>query len=621
MALLSLRDVRLTLGGPPLLDGVALNIEEGERVCLLGRNGAGKSTLLKMIGGEVSPDSGELALQKGARVAYLPQEVPEGMAGRVVDIVSNPVGTHVAEAPQEHEVNAVLMRLGLNGDDEFEVLSGGLKRRVVLARALATGPDLLLLDEPTNHLDITSIAWLEEFLLRAVPSLLFVTHDRAFLQKLATRIVEIDRGKISSWACDYNTYLERKAAQLEAEEKQSALFDKRLAEEEAWIRRGVKARTTRNEGRVCALERMREERRARRNVVGEVRAQMQEADRSGHMVAETHGVSFGYGNKPIARDLTVRIMRGDKVGIIGPNGSGKTTLLRLLLGQLEPQAGRVKLGTRLQIAYFDQLRAAIDEDASVQQNIAGENDTVLIDGTRRHIIGYLQEWLFSPERARTPARVLSGGERNRLLLAKLFTQPSNVLVMDEPTNDLDLETLELLEELLVNYSGTLLIVSHDRAFLNNVVTSTLAPLDGIIDANDDANNSAAARGLWREYFGGYDDYLRQSAAEKSILETANANAKPAAKSEAALLQRNNANNKPRKLSFKETRELEALPARIEALESEHAQLVEKMSDPEFYKGDAAQSVAVNARLQELEAAQSAAFARWEELDAVASAST
>jgi ATP-binding cassette subfamily F protein uup len=362
---------------------------------------------------------------------------------------------------------------------------------------------------------------------------------------------------------------------------------------------------------------MREERRARRNVVGEVRAQMQEADRSGHMVAETHGVSFGYDNKPIVRDLTVRIMRGDKVGIIGPNGSGKTTLLRLLLGQLEPQAGRVKPGTRLQIAYFDQLRAAIDEDASVQQNIAGENDTVLIDGTRRHIIGYLQEWLFSPERARTPARVLSGGERNRLLLAKLFTQPSNVLVMDEPTNDLDLETLELLEELLVNYSGTLLIVSHDRAFLNNVVTSTLAPLDGIADANDGVNGSEAARGLWREYFGGYDDYLRQSAAEKSILEAANAKAKPANRSEAAPPQRNNANNKPRKLSFKETRELENLPARIEALEAEHAQLVEKMSDPEFYKGDAAQMVAANARLQAIEAEQLAAFARWEELEAVA----
>jgi ATP-binding cassette subfamily F protein uup len=617
MALLSLRDVRLTVGGPPLLDGVALNIEEGERVCLLGRNGAGKSTLLKLIGGEIAPDGGDIALQKGARVAYLPQEVPDDMTGRVLDIVSS---TH--PQPQEHEVNAVLMRLQLDGDAEFETLSGGLKRRVVLARALATGPDLLLLDEPTNHLDITSIAWLEEFLPRAVPSLLFVTHDRAFLQKLATRIVEIDRGKLSSWACDYNTYLERKAAQLEAEEKQSALFDKRLAEEEAWIRRGVKARTTRNEGRVRSLEKMREERRARRNVTGEVRAQMQESDRSGHMVAETHGVSFGYDNKPIVRDLTVRIMRGDKVGIIGPNGSGKTTLLRLLLGQLQPQAGRVKLGTRLQIAYFDQLRAAIDEDASVQQNIAGENDTVLIDGTRRHIIGYLQEWLFSPERARTPARVLSGGERNRLLLAKLFTQPSNVLVMDEPTNDLDLETLELLEELLVNYSGTLLIVSHDRAFLNNVVTSTLAPLDGIVDASagPDANGTSAQSGLWREYFGGYDDYLRQSAAEKSILEAANAKAKPATKSEAAPPGRNDASNKLRKLSFKETRELEALPARIEALEAEHAQLVEKMSDPEFYKGDAAQMVTANARLQAIEAEQIAAFARWEELEAVAARS-
>jgi ATP-binding cassette subfamily F protein uup len=375
-----------------------------------------------------------------------------------------------------------------------------MKRRVLLARALASTPDLLLLDEPTNHLDIESIAWMEEHLVRHVKTMLFVTHDRAFLQNLATRIIELDRGKLLSWNCNYVTYLERKAAAMEAEEKQSALFDKRLAEEEAWIRRGVKARTTRNEGRVRALKEMREERRARREVAGTINVETQQAARSGAVVFEAKNLSFEYSNgAPLLRDFSTAIMRGDKVGLIGANGSGKTTLLRLLLGDLPPQGGTVKQGTRLQLAVFDQMRAALDENKTVQYNVAGENDTVLINGERRHIIGYLQDFLFEPERARSPVSVLSGGERNRLLLAKLFTQPSNVLVMDEPTNDLDLETLDLLEALLVDYPGTLLLVSHDRAFLNNVVTSTIAPL---------------GEGRWSEYIGGYDDWKRQSAAER-----------------------------------------------------------------------------------------------------------
>lgn len=640
MAIINGHDVRLSFGNAPVLDGVQFQIESGERVCLVGRNGEGKSTLLKIINGEIAPDSGEISLQKGARIAYLAQEVPETMSGIVRDVVASVSDPDAAHHVKEYEIDAALHRLGLDGDADFKTLSGGLKRRVLLARALVSEPDLLLLDEPTNHLDIESILWMEDFLLRAPCALLFVTHDRQFLQKLATRIVEIDRGKLASWACDYTTYLERKAAMLQTEAVQNALFDKKLAQEEVWVRKGVKARTTRNEGRVRELKRLRLERSQRREIAGSVRIETQQTERSGHLVVEAENVDYSYENPdieysncdenapqtPLIHDFSTVVMRGDKVGIIGPNGAGKTTMLRLLLGQLKAQKGRVKLGTRLQIAYFDQLRAQLDGDKSVQENVAGKNETVLVNGERRHIIGYLQEWLFTPERARTPASVLSGGERNRLLLAKLFTQPSNVLVMDEPTNDLDIETLDLLEELLVNYVGTLLIVSHDRAFLNNVATSTLAPIGD---------------GKWREYIGGYDDWLRQSKREISFeaaqnTPAQNASAKDALSKNSISRNENSTNEtpsrapknltdsttsalRPRKMSFKETRELEALPAQLEKLEAEHAALVETLSDPEIYRNDAAKAAQSSTRLAQNEAETAATFARWETLEALQNA--
>jgi ATP-binding cassette subfamily F protein uup len=595
MALLSLQDVRLSVGGPALFDGVNFNIESGERVCLLGRNGAGKTTLMRLMSGEIEPDSGEVIFSKGTRRAYLPQDVPPGISGTIEEVVAT--GLEPSEAHETHRVGAVLTRLQLPAEADFSTLSGGMKRRVLLARAIVNEPDLLMLDEPTNHLDIESIAWLEEFLKRQSFALLFVTHDRAFLRALSTRILEVDRGKLFSWECDYNTYLDRKAAALEAEAKQNANFDKLLAQEEVWIRKGVKARQTRNEGRVRALQRLRDERAERRNVQGRVRADIQEADRSGHLVVESKEAAFSYDEKPLIRDFSTRIMRGDKVGFIGPNGCGKTTLLKVLLGQLPPQSGSVKQGTSWQVAYFDQLRAQLDESQTVQWNVAGENDTVLIHGERRHIVGYLQEWLFTPDRIRTPVKVLSGGERNRLLLAKLFTQPANLLVMDEPTNDLDLETLELLENLLVDFSGTLLVVSHDRDFLNNVATSTFSP---------------RGDGTWRDYIGGYDDYARQRDAETSL----NAPKAPAKETKSDTRPQR---ERARRMSFNEKRELEGLPARIEKLEAEHEGLVAKVSDPEFYKGDPAQTVQVNNRISEIEGELENAFARWEELEALSAA--
>ncbi len=613
MAIINVRDVRVSFGNAPVLDGINFQIESGERVSLVGRNGEGKSTLLKLLNRETRPDSGEIALQKGARVSYLAQEVPENTTGIVRDVVSvSPDESH--HQAEDYEVEAALHRLDLDGDAEFATLSGGLKRRVLLARALVSQPDLLLLDEPTNHLDIESILWMEDFLLRAPCALLFVTHDRQFLQKLATRIVEIDRGKISSWSCDYTNYLERKSAMLETEVVQNALFDKKLAQEETWVRKGLKARTTRNEGRVRELKILREERSARREIAGAVRIETQSTERSGHKVIEAIGADYSYPTgeieysndaaKPLIRDFSTVVMRGDKVGIIGPNGTGKTTLLRLMLGQIEPQKGRVKLGTRLQIAYFDQLRAQLDGDKSVQYNVAGENDFVLINGERRHIVGYLQEWLFSPERARTKASVLSGGERNRLLLAKLFTQPSNMLVMDEPTNDLDIETLDLLEDVLVNYAGTLLIVSHDRAFLNNVVTSTISPIGD---------------GKWRETVGGYDDYLRQNQNEKADLERRKNASQKLAVATQTTKQEPKMTARARKMSFKETRELAELPSLLEKLEAEHAQLIAFLSNGEIYKTDAQKAAQSSTRLKQIEAETALTFARWEELETMQSA--
>jgi len=589
MALLSLREIRVAFGGPPLLEGASLQIEPGDRICLLGRNGTGKSTLLRVVNGEIAPDEGEIVRQQGVTVALVPQESPPGLSGTVYEVVSGGPGMAVEKA---------ISRLGLSPGADFGTLSGGMQRRVLIARALSRESDILLLDEPTNHLDIDGIAWLENFLLREARTLLFVTHDRMFLRKLATRIVELDRGRLRDWACDYDTYLERREADLAAESAQRARFDKRLAEEETWIRRGVKARTTRNEGRVRALERMREERRARREQVGAVRMQAQRAVPSGRLVVEARGVEAGYGDHPVIRDFSTTILRGDRVGIIGPNGSGKTTLLRVLLGDLPPRIGTVRLGTRLTVAYSDQLRERLDEEKTVAENLGDGNDTVTVNGRPRHVIGYLQDVLFSPDRARSPVRVLSGGERNRLQLAKLFTKPFNLLVLDEPTNDLDIETLDLLEGLLLEYTGTLLLVSHDRAFLNNVVTSTLV---------------IAADGTVTEYVGGYDDWLKQrgEGVPPGTGTTPSPREKPRPKREGT-----------RKLSFKEQRERSELPGRIRdaeagiaTLEAERDELQRSMADPAFYRRDGARVAQARARLEAVQAGIEEAYHRWESLEA------
>ena len=598
MALLSLQDVNIGFGRPLLIEHANLQIERGEKVCLLGRNGTGKSTLLKLINGDLIPDSGEIVRQKGMHTAYLSQEIPKELHGTVFDIVSD--GFEIPdrckstrntdqEWKRQHRVEKVLSQMQLDADAEFTTLSSGLKRRVLLARGLVCDPDILLLDEPTNHLDVDSIGWLEEFLLRYGGTILFVTHDRTFLKKLATRIIELDRGSLSSWACDYETFLVRKQAVLDAEESQQAVFDKKLAQEEIWVRQGIKARRTRNEGRVRALEDMRNARRERRQVMGTVRMQTQEAERSGALVIKVEDVAYCYDTKPIISGFSAAIMRGDKIGIIGPNGSGKTTLLRLLLGELSPQQGNVRQGTRLNITYFDQLRSQLKEDKSVYDNVGDGNDVVTINGKSRQVISYLQDFLFFPNRVRVPVNALSGGERNRLLLARLFTRPSNVLVMDEPTNDLDIETLELLEELLLDYQGTLLLVSHDRTFLNNVVTSTFV---------------FEEEGRVSEYIGGYDDWQRQSEARKK-----NVAEEISAKTESARKQC----ERPRKLSFKEQRELEALPQRIEILEAEQHQLYQAMGDPMFFQKGKDEIANVKARVSSLERELAEAYQRWETL--------
>jgi len=595
MALLSLRGVQLSFGGPKVLDGVDLMIEAGDRVCLLGRNGEGKSTLLRLINGEIEPDEGEILRQQGLRVSRLPQDVPEGHGGTVADEVAEglPDDDH-GLGGADHRVQAVVSRIGLDPDARFSELSSGMKRRVLLARAIVDDPDILLLDEPTNHLDIESIAWLESFLLRYDGTIVFVTHDRVFLKRLAKRIVEIDRGRLMDWACDYETFLVRRDQLLAAETRERELFDKKLAEEEKWIRKGIEARRTRNEGRVRALEAMRKSHKQRRERQGTALMRAQEAERSGTLVIEAEDVEFGYGDRSIIRDLSTTIIRGDKVGVIGPNGAGKTTLLRLLLGQLAPRVGTIRHGTKLEVSYFEQLKGALDDEKTVQKNVS-DYETISIDGRDRHVLGYLQDFLFAPDRARTLVKHLSGGERSRLLLAKLFTQPSNVLVMDEPTNDLDLETLELLESLLVNYQGTLLLVSHDRAFLNGVVASTL-----VVEPD----------GRVKEYDGGYDDYLRQRPAEPSPEPKTKAAESPRAKpAEAAAA-------KPRKLNNQERKELQTLPARIEKLEAALADLHAAMADPSFYKQDAAAIAAANAQLQSLESDLAAAYERWESLEAV-----
>ena len=609
MALISLREVSLGFGGPLLLENVNLQIERGEMIGLLGRNGMGKSTLLKLVNGDIEPHSGVIARQQGVRAAYMPQEVPQGLQGRVFDIVESGMEAHeIGEDSWQHQlqVEQVISRMQLDGEARFELLSAGLKRRVLLARGLVRSPDLLLLDEPTNHLDIESIDWLEDFLVRWGGTLLFVTHDRAFLQKLSTRIVELDRGRLFDWNCSYATFIKRKDAMLSAEQDQNATFDKKLAQEEAWIRKGIEARRTRNEGRVRALKRLRDLRIERQEQPGKARMQIQEAKRSGRLVIEAEKIRYAYADaRPIVNGFSTTIQRGDKVGIIGPNGSGKTTLLRILMNELPAQSGEVRHGTNLEVAYFDQLRAQLDESKSILDNVGQGRDTIMVNGRPRNLAGYLEDFLFTTDRIQAPITTLSGGERARLLLARLLAQPANVLVMDEPTNDLDIETLELLEDLLLDYSGTLLLVSHDRAFLNNLVTSTIV-LDGSSGAE--------------EFVGGYDDWQRQVRAreeEKSPEKTR----KSASAAGQNTLAQSPTNDTPKRLSYKEQRALEAqkqelaeLPGRIEALEAEQHRLTAAMADPAFYQRDSAEIAQAANRHRELEEELAAAYARWEELE-------
>jgi ATP-binding cassette subfamily F protein uup len=616
MALVSLCEVSFGYGGRHLLENVELQIERGERVGLVGRNGSGKSTLMKLISGELAADDGQVLRGPGVRIGRLIQEVPTGSDRTVQEVVAtgfaakNNAGDRSVEPlepwEQEHQVERVLSQMSLAPHARFDSLSSGMKRRVLLAQALVTQPDLLLLDEPTNHLDIEAVAWLEEFLIRYDGTLVFVTHDRVFLRKLSNRIIEVDRGRLLDWPCDYTTFLQRKEAALEVEAQQQALFDKKLAQEEVWVRTGIKARRTRNEARVRELLKMREERRQRKDRVGNVRLVVQEAERSGRLVIEAKKIGFRYSIErqgvcaDVLRDFSTLILRGDKIGVIGPNGSGKSTLLRLLLGKLQPTTGSVRLGTKLEIAYYDQLREQLDEDKTAQENVGDGKRTLVINGQERHVLGYLQEFLFSAERARTLVRYLSGGERNRLMLAKLLTKPSNMLVLDEPTNDLDAETLELLEDLLIEYPGTVLLVSHDREFLNNVVSSTL-----VFEGD----------GLVKDYDGGYDDWLRQRVVAPTSTAPSESVPSVTGGSGGGPVRQTTAN---RKLSFKEQRELESLPTRISELETEQSALHAAMASPSFYQQPKSDIAAASAKLEALERELAEAFTRWESLEAARS---
>jgi ATP-binding cassette subfamily F protein uup len=626
MALIRCRNIGVSFGGPPILEQVNLAIDAGERVSLLGRNGTGKSTLLKLISGSIKADSGELEINRSVKIASLDQEVPDGLEGSIFDVVASGLGamaellqafhhaTHrvsldhseqafaelekvqheieVADAWQlNQQVESILSKMQLDGEMLFDQLSGGMKRRVLLARALVTDPDLLLLDEPTNHLDLEAIKWLEEQLLAFNGALLFITHDRAFMRKLSTRIVELDRGRLTSYPCDYGLYLKRRQELLQAEDTANALFDKKLAQEEVWIRQGIKARRTRNEGRVRDLEKMRRERAERRNKIGKVDMKITQAEQSGKLVVEVEDVTYSYDEKPLIKKLNATILRGDKVGVIGPNGVGKTTLLRILLGDLKPESGRVRLGTKQSVAYFDQMRGQLDEEVSVYDNISQGRERIDINGKQKHVMGYLQDFLFAPDRARSPVKALSGGERNRLLLARLFTKPANILVMDEPTNDLDIETLELLEELVLGFAGTVLLVSHDREFLNNVVSSTL------VFENDGEVN---------EYVGGYDDWLRQRSSEP-VANNDDDNKKQAVESKTK-------KQKPKKLGYKDRRDLEALPKLIEKLETEIEQLHEQMASPDFFQQEKEAITQSQAQLKKAEEQLESSYQRWEELE-------
>jgi ATP-binding cassette subfamily F protein uup len=625
MALVTLQDICLSYGQPALIDGINLSIERGERVCLIGRNGAGKSTLLNILTGKIIPDDGVVKTTDGVKIAQLEQAVPTDTQGSVYEVIANGLGkegelaqsyyrlsAEVAIQPTKKNmaeleacqaeldlvdgwdvnsrVDAIITKMGLKANTDIADLSGGYKRRVLLARALVSDPDLLILDEPTNHLDIEAIQWLESFLKKWEAALLFISHDREFMDNLATRFIEIDRGKVMEFNCNYNTYLKRKKEMLETEDKHNALFDKRLSQEEAWIREGIKARRTRNEGRVRALKAMREEFAARRKHQGKAKLNVVEAEKSGKIVVEARDINFIFEGDPeqktIVKEFSALIQRGDKIGLIGGNGSGKTTLIKLLQGELEPTTGKIKIGTNLNIAYFDQYRSALNEEKSVQDNISGGKDMLDIGGKSRHVVSYLRDFLFAPERCRQPVKVLSGGERNRLLLAKLFTQPSNMLILDEPTNDLDIDTLDLLEELLIDYKGTIILVSHDRAFINNVVTSTLA-----FEGN----------GAFNSYVGGYNDWLRQRTQQL------NQSSKPK-KTETRVKK------KTTKLSYKDQRELDALPDQIEKLEIEIAEISQQMSDPEFFKGARDQVQKTENRLSELQKQLSHCYERWEILE-------
>ena len=622
MSLIRLRDVHFSVGTQIVLDGAALEVDKGERIALVGRNGAGKSTLLRILDGQLAADSGERNVRPEIRIARLEQEVPQASEGKTLfEIVAEGLGKLGALIQRHHDlshavaqgnteamaaldrvhheleaaggwlrnqrVEATLTRLDLDPDRPFDSLSGGQRRRALLARALVVEPDLLLLDEPTNHLDIETIEWLEQELTKFSGALVFVTHDRVFLQRLATRIVEIDRGWLSDWPGDYTNYLRRREERLAAEQTEHARLDKKLAQEEVWIRQGIKARRTRNEGRVRALERLREERRQRRDHPGAARLRIDEAERSGRLVIEAENISYGYQGMPVVADFSTTILRGDKVGVIGPNGCGKSTLLRLLLGKLAPDSGTVKHGTNLEIAYFDQYRAQLNDDQTVLDNIAEGRERITIGGESRHVISYLQDFLFTPERARSAVRSLSGGERNRVLLAKLFTQPANLLVLDEPTNDLDAETLELLEERLMQFGGTLLLVRHDRALLNHVATSTLV---------------FEEQGVIREYVGGYDDWLRQRSTKQSLAQTVR-DTPP-----------KSITKKPRKLSYREQQELAALPTEIEKLEAQVSTLHSQLADPKLYREDAASVPQLRDQLAAVEAALGASYQRWEALE-------
>lgn len=626
MILTNIQNVSLGYGGSLLLKNVDLQIRQGERICLIGRNGAGKSTLIRMLRGTVHPDTGKITVRDGVKMTCLDQEVPGEKEGTVFDVIAGGYGKAAAILSEFHhtsrllagneeqallqqlewlqqkideadgwkmemKVNQLITRLQLEPEALFNELSAGLKRRVLLAKALVPDPDLLLLDEPTNHLDIHAIEWMEDFLQRFKGTILFVTHDRMFLQKLATRIVELDRGRLFNWKCNYEKYLMRKEELISAEEREIALFDKKLAAEEKWIRQGIKARRSRNEGRVTALEKMREVRRIRQSRMGSANMEIQEFEKSGKLVIEAKALTYTWEERVVLCDFSTTILRGDKIGIIGPNGSGKTTLLKILLGELAPCKGTVRLGTRLHVAYFDQLRANLDEHKTVQENICNGNDMITFNNKSRHIISFLQDFLFTPERARSPVRTLSGGERNRLLLARLFSRPSNVLVFDEPTNDLDTETLELLEELLLEYSGTILLISHDRAFLNNVVTSTFV-FEG--------------EGKVNEYVGGYDDWVRQKMPDPVIL-------KKRPDSHHVAIHRTRKNQK---LSYNEQCELKNLPGIIERLEDKQKKLFDKMSDPAFYQTGGKEISSIKRELESIGKEIEEAYSRWEVLESV-----